>query len=72
MLSYSLPRKVLDKLKIQGLRVFLQGQNLYTNFKLQGWDPEISSITGGGSNTLLAGSQYPPLKTYSAGINLTF
>jgi TonB-dependent starch-binding outer membrane protein SusC len=72
MLSYNLPKKALDKLRIQGLRIFLQGQNLYTNFDMQTWDPEVSNVTGGGSNTLVAGSQYPPLKTYSAGINLTF
>ncbi|MES2881458.1 MAG: TonB-dependent receptor, partial [Bacteroidota bacterium] len=39
LLSYSLPKNLTTKLKLQGLRVFVQGQNLYTWHKFQGWDP---------------------------------
>lgn len=74
MLSYSLPRKLLDRAKIQGFRIFVQGQNLYTNFKFQGWDPEVSTINDAdvNSSASVSGAQYPALKTITAGINLTF
>ncbi|HKP31759.1 MAG TPA: hypothetical protein VJT83_03505, partial [Chitinophagaceae bacterium] len=66
-LSYSLPRSLTEKVKIQSLRVFVQGQNLYTITKYRGYDPEVP---GGG--VLNAGSQYPTLKTITAGVNIGF
>ncbi len=65
MLSYTLPRMILDKAKINSLRVFVQGQNLYTAFKFKGYDPEVAT----GS---LLGSQYPQLKTVTVGISVGF
>ncbi len=74
MLSYSLPRNVLAKLKIQNMRLFIQGQNLYTNFKFQGWDPEVSSVSDAdvNSSASVSGAQYPALKSVNMGLNLTF
>lgn len=66
-ISYNLPRAVLDKIKVNGLRVFVQGQNLVTITEYRGYDPEVPA---GGS--LNAGAQYPTLKTVTAGINLQF
>lgn len=66
-LSYSLPKALLDKIKINSLRVFAQGQNLFTGTRYRGYDPEVLST---GSPTLNAGSQYPTLKTVTVGINL--
>ncbi len=74
MLSYSLPRNILGKLKIQNMRLFVQGQNLYTNFKFQGWDPEVSSVSDidVNSSASVTGAQYPALKSVNIGLNLTF
>lgn len=74
MLSYSLPKKITDKLKISGARFFIQGQNLHTWHKVQSWDPEVSSIVNSdpNSNAAISGSQYPVLKSVNAGINLSF
>ena len=66
-LSYNLPRSVLDKIKVNNLRVFVQGQNLLTITKYRGYDPEVPA--GGALN---AGAQYPTLKTVTAGLNLQF
>jgi TonB-dependent starch-binding outer membrane protein SusC len=74
-LSYGLPETVCKKLKLQALRVFFQGQNLYTHTKFRGWDPEVSSVQdpdGGTGNYTVAGSQYPTLKTLTFGLNLGF
>ena len=66
-ISYSLPRTILDKIKVNNLRVFIQGQNLLTITEYRGYDPEVPA--GG---TVNAGAQYPSLKTITAGINLQF
>jgi TonB-linked SusC/RagA family outer membrane protein len=63
MLSYELPRNVLDKIKVNSFRIFIQGQNLATVTKFKGYDPEVA--TG-----ILQGSQYPQLKTFTVGVNL--
>ncbi|GGI29225.1 SusC/RagA family TonB-linked outer membrane protein [Pedobacter mendelii] len=63
-LGYSLPKKVLDKLKIGGLRVYASSNNPFTirgDKRLKDFDPETPS----------ARASYPTLKTYSFGINLT-
>lgn len=73
MLSYSLPKSITQKLKIQGLRVFAQGQNLYTWHKFQGWDPEVSSVVDAdGANASVSGAQYPALRSVNFGLNLNF
>jgi TonB-dependent starch-binding outer membrane protein SusC len=74
MLSYNLPKKIIEKLKIQNLRMFIQGQNLYTNHNFQGWDPEVATIVNSdtGSNAAVSGAQYPSLKSMNIGINITF
>jgi TonB-linked SusC/RagA family outer membrane protein len=57
--SYSLPKKVIEKMKIQNLRVYIQGQNLITLTHYKGLDPEVQNAT-------------PVLKTLTGGIQLTF
>lgn len=72
-LAYTLPSEVVNRLKIQGFRVFVQGQNLYTKYKFQGWDPEVSSVNDfdPNSNAAVSGAQYPSLKRITVGVNLT-
>ena len=75
MLSYALPKTVLSRLHLQGVRVFAQGQNLVTWHNFQGWDPEVSSIVdgdGGGANAQVTGAQYPVLRSVTFGLNLSF
>jgi TonB-linked SusC/RagA family outer membrane protein len=43
MLSYDLPASLVSKLRLNGLRIYLQGQNLLTFTNYIGWDPEVSS-----------------------------
>lgn len=65
MLSYNLPAKWTSKAKFRSVRIYVQGQNLWTWFKFQGWDPELASGT-------LTGAQYPALRTVMGGINIGF
>jgi TonB-dependent starch-binding outer membrane protein SusC len=76
MFSYDLPVAITGKLRIQGVKVFVQGQNLFTKFKFQGWDPETSGISSASAssdgNESIGGAQYPPLKIVNFGIRVSF
>jgi TonB-linked SusC/RagA family outer membrane protein len=64
-LGYTLPKSVMDKIKLRSIRVFAQGQNLWTKTDFQGYDPEVSS-------GVLRGAQYPALRTITFGLNIGF
>jgi TonB-linked SusC/RagA family outer membrane protein len=42
-LSYSLPKTILDKIKVSSIRMYVSGQNLAIITKYPGPDPEVSS-----------------------------
>ncbi len=42
-LSYNLPKSSVEKIGLNGLRLFCQGDNLFLLTKYPGWDPEISN-----------------------------
>jgi hypothetical protein len=60
-LSYSLPVKWSGRIKAEGIRFYLQGQNLVTLTKYRGGDPEFINL-----------SVLPPLKMLTAGMQITF
>lgn len=64
-LSYTLPKSISNKINSNNIRLFVQGQNLATWTKFQGFDPEIA--TG-----ILTGAQYPALRTVTFGLNIGF
>ncbi|MBC7847072.1 MAG: TonB-dependent receptor [Flavobacterium sp.] len=67
VLGYSLPKSFLDKTKLDGVRFYLSGQNLFTISDFySGYDPEVSY---GGS---LGGEFYPIMQTYTFGANFKF
>lgn len=62
-LGYSLPKPVISKMQIKGLRVFATANNPLQFAKFKLWDPEL----GVGN-----GMRYPIMKSYSVGLNLNF
>ncbi len=42
-LSYEMPKNIVNKTGLDRIRIFLQGQNLLTFTKYEGWDPEVST-----------------------------
>ncbi|MFZ4861130.1 SusC/RagA family TonB-linked outer membrane protein [Sphingobacterium sp. Mn56C] len=64
VLGYSLPADVLKKMKIERLRLYFSGDNLFTATSFKGLDPERI-----GNGDLV---QYPQNKIYSFGIQLNF
>lgn len=65
-LSYSLPKKLINRLHLSGFNVYIQGHNLAIWTKYGGNDPESSN--GFGINSFA----YPLQRSYSAGLNVSF
>ena len=73
-LGYNLPKKVLQKIKFENIRVYVNIQNLYTFTKYQGYDPEVGASTQDSSGLTYGvdNGRYPSPTTYSCGVNFTF
>lgn len=69
--GYSIPESLMRKTNMfQSCRVYLSGQNLFTFTKYLGYDPEIAGNDVFGQGNDWAG--YPPVRTYSIGLQLSF
>lgn len=64
-LTYTVPTAILERLRVKNASVFVNGQNLVTFSKMKDFDPE-KNITNGNYY------EYPSVKTYTAGLNVTF
>lgn len=76
-IAYNLPKSLIQKIGAKSVRIYFNGQNLWTyspmfkitkNFDpevIEGSDPEVNSSGGDGFS-------YPMLKSFSFGINLGF
>lgn len=65
LVSYNIPGSVFDGLaNIRGIRVFAQGQNLFTWTKFTGFDPEDSNN--------IASYEYPLPRIYTFGLDINF
>lgn len=63
-LGYDLPKKILEKVKFNNARVYIQGYNLFTVDKIKFWDPEQGNAN--------AGVTYPQSRTFTFGLQLSF
>ena len=64
-LAYTLPRNVINKMKLDNLRVYISAVNLYTFHNVDYWDPE-RGVDGTGFGI------YPLTKKFVGGIELSF
>ncbi|WP_304841548.1 TonB-dependent receptor, partial [Phocaeicola sartorii] len=58
------PRKWLETMNMQSVRIYLVGNNLFTLDHIKFQDPESSATS--------AGQYYPQSRTYTVGVNVTF
>ena len=68
--GYTLPKKLLKKVKIENLRLYFNVQNLWTFTKYNGYDPEVGAYN---QNVLLRGvdyARYPSQRIFTFGLNL--
>ena len=75
-LGYGLPRDVTSKMGIQSLRVFVQGQNLWTFAPHFNGDPEVGIGSGETGNSVGFGNynlySYPQTQSFSVGVDIKF
>ena len=69
-ISYDLPERLLSRIGIKGMNVYLMGSNIFTISKWPGIDPDLigSEVTTMSSNT----DAYPISRTFSIGANIKF
>lgn len=70
-IGYTFPEKLLRRMKISGMRIYLSGQNLFTWTRYTGYDPEVSTR----NSALTKGfdySSYPKTRSYTIGVKVTF
>ena len=67
-LSYQFPEKLIDKMKIAGLTLYLSGNNLHYFTAVQAQSPEV----GSDNNDSGGGTGYPPVRRVTFGVNLQF
>lgn len=76
-LGYTMPDNMLSAVNMSNLRVFVQGQNLFTITGYRGIDPELSSvnISDSGQNDLWQGfdfGNYPSSRMFMVGVSAKF
>jgi len=72
-LSYTVPSGIISKLNIRNLQLFVQGRNLLTITRYEGWDPEVSADFM--VNNIFSGIDFysaPQPRTVIFGITLGF
>lgn len=68
-LGYSLPKKWMQTIHFQKIRVYFSAENLLTFTAYDGYDPEIGS---GGTSIGIDAGCYPQSRTLSVGANIVF
>jgi TonB-dependent starch-binding outer membrane protein SusC len=75
-LGYTIPANLTSRAHLQGVRVFIAGNNIWTITRYPGWDPEVTLIDNNPQARNLrqgfTGNMLPQTKSYSAGVSLTF
>ena len=66
VLSYNFNKRMLDKLKLKGLKLYVSGDNLWVTTKRKGFYPNTSEV--GGSSRY----QYVSLTSITGGVNIKF
>lgn len=71
-LGYTLPQSISDKLRIQRLRFYVSGYNLFVLTNYSGFDPEVSSRRNTQLTPGVDYSAYPKSRQVLFGLNLNF
>ena len=69
-LGYTLPKKLIRKIPVNSLRLYVTGNNLYVFTKYSGYDPEVSTRNATGLTPGVDWSAYPRSRMFIFGINL--
>ncbi len=67
-ISYDFPKKICERIRIDGLRIFVNGNNLYLWTDMPD-DREFNSLNNSGTDYR---GDYPTMKRFNFGLNLNF
>ena len=70
--GYTFTNSLVSKIGAKALRVYVSGQNLVTITKYQGLDPEVSFYDNDNTKQGIDYGTYPAVRTFLAGLNVTF
>ena len=71
-LGYSFPKKLLTRLRLEQLRIYATGYNLWIWTNYTGYDPEVDSRRTTPLTPGVDWCAYPRNRSYHIGLNLTF
>ena len=72
-LGYTFPKKVLQKINVDNIRLYMNIQNIYTLTRYKGYDPEVGASTQDSSGLTFGvdNGRYPSPMTCSFGLSIT-
>jgi len=71
-IGYSIPKSLLTRFRIEKLRVYVTGYNLWIWTNYTGYDPEVNTRRGTPMTPGVDWCAYPRSRSYNVGLNLTF
>jgi TonB-linked SusC/RagA family outer membrane protein len=71
-LGYTFPKALIQRIKLENVRVYTNIQNVYTFTNYSGYDPEIGASTASANVYGLDNGRYPSPTVMSFGLNVTF
>ena len=69
-IGYNLPKILLEKIKVQGINIFLSGNNIFTLTKYSGMNPDVSLFNSEAQNMGADFGGYPSSKLWSIGFKI--
>ncbi|MCG8388624.1 MAG: TonB-dependent receptor, partial [Cytophagales bacterium] len=71
-LAYNLPGTIMEKLKMEQAKVYLQGRNFFTHTDYSGYDPEVSRDGGSTISPNIDYGTFPQVQSFLLGLNVSF
>lgn len=71
-LGYNLPKRIMDRLKMTSVRIYVAADNLFTVTNYEGFDPEVADYFFNPYAFGVDVGTYPQARTFRAGITLNF
>jgi hypothetical protein len=71
-LSYTFPKKWIQKTFLTNVKFYCNIQNMFTITKYKGYDPEVGSLWGDALKNGIDYNRYPSPRIYTFGINVSF
>jgi TonB-linked SusC/RagA family outer membrane protein len=71
-IGYTLPKSIINRIGINSLRFYVQGENLFTFTNYNGMDPESVNSSTSNKGVDFQGAMYPHAKAVNFGLNANF